>query len=69
MGAARWSTSCAFLDVARDGDLDLFVANYLDAAKNDNRFSSYVLGIVNSAAFRMAKPEAPKPLNTDVDGR
>jgi hypothetical protein len=39
------------------------------AAKNDNRFSSYVLGIVNSAAFRMAKPEAPKPLNTDVDGR
>ena len=39
------------------------------AAKNDNRFSSFVLGIVNSAAFRMAKPEAPKPLNTDVDAR
>ena len=28
--------------------------------------SAYVLGIVNSAAFRMVKPEAPKPLNTDV---
>jgi mono/diheme cytochrome c family protein len=39
------------------------------AAKNDNRFSSFVLGIVNSAAFRMAKPDAPKPLNADVDAR
>jgi mono/diheme cytochrome c family protein len=37
------------------------------AAKNDNRFSSFVLGIVNSAAFRMAKPESPKPVNTDVE--
>ena len=26
-----------------------------DAAKNDNRMSAFVLGVVNSAAFRMAK--------------
>src|SRR6185436_691633 len=26
----RWSTSCAFLDVDRDGRLDLFIANYID---------------------------------------
>ena len=28
-----------------------------DAAKNDNRFSSFILGVVNSAAFRMTTPE------------
>jgi hypothetical protein len=30
-----------------------------NAAKNDNRFSAFVLGVVNSPAFRMAKPESP----------
>jgi enediyne biosynthesis protein E4 len=38
VGLGRWSTSCAFLDVDRDGDLDLWVANYLDAARTNNRF-------------------------------
>jgi hypothetical protein len=39
-----------------------------EAAKNDNRMSSFILGVVNTAAFRMAKIEntAPKALNTDV---
>ncbi|OLE85218.1 MAG: hypothetical protein AUF76_01350 [Acidobacteria bacterium 13_1_20CM_2_65_9] len=37
------------------------------AAKNDNRFSSYVMGVVNSAAFRMVKVQTPtKVLNTDA---
>jgi Protein of unknown function (DUF1592)/Protein of unknown function (DUF1588)/Protein of unknown function (DUF1587)/Protein of unknown function (DUF1585)/Protein of unknown function (DUF1595)/Planctomycete cytochrome C len=29
-----------------------------DAAKSGHRMSSYILGVVNSAAFRMAKPDA-----------
>jgi len=37
----------------------------VSAAKSDNRFSAFVFGIVNSAAFRMVKPDAPKPLMTD----
>jgi hypothetical protein len=42
-----------------------------NAAKNNNRFSSFVLGVVNSGAFRMAKPaDAPsKTVNTDAGSR
>jgi hypothetical protein len=34
------------------------------AAQNGNRFSAFVLGIVNSAAFQMAKAEAPVTTET-----
>jgi hypothetical protein len=39
-----------------------------DAEKNHNRMSSYILGIVNSAAFRMSRPES-RPTTTDAGGR
>jgi hypothetical protein len=31
VGEPRWSASCAFADLDKDGDLDLFVVNYVDA--------------------------------------
>ena len=37
-----------------------------DAAKNDYKMSSFILGVINSAAFKMAKPES-KAVATDAD--
>jgi cytochrome c553 len=38
-----------------------------DAAKSNNKLSAFVMGIVNSPAFRMTKPETQtKAVNTDV---
>jgi enediyne biosynthesis protein E4 len=36
--AAEWSTSTGFIDVDRDGFLDLYVVNYLDYRLSDNRY-------------------------------
>ena len=35
---AEWSTSAGFIDVDRDGDLDLYVVNYLDYRPADNPY-------------------------------
>jgi len=40
-----------------------------DAAKHDNKMSAFILGVVNSGAFRMAKVEPPKAVSTDASSR
>jgi hypothetical protein len=37
-----------------------------EAAKNDNRFSSFVLGVVKSVPFQMRRAEETEPMGTDV---
>jgi enediyne biosynthesis protein E4 len=37
-GSPVFSTSCAFMDVDRDNDVDLFVVNYVDARIDNNAF-------------------------------
>jgi len=37
-GSPIFSTSCAFVDIDRDGDVDLFVVDYVDARIDNNAF-------------------------------
>ena len=47
-------------------DMPAIRAIVRDAAKNDTRMSSFILGVANSAAFRMAKAPESKQLTTDA---
>jgi enediyne biosynthesis protein E4 len=40
-GPAEWSTSTGFFDFERDGDLDLYVVNYLDYRLSDNPWCGF----------------------------
>ncbi len=40
-GPAEWSTSTGFLDYDRDGDLDLYVANYVDFRTDENPYCGF----------------------------
>ncbi|MFM7919486.1 MAG: CRTAC1 family protein, partial [Planctomycetaceae bacterium] len=41
--AAAWSTSCGFIDVENDGDLDLFVCNYIQWDRDTDKGMNFTL--------------------------
>ena len=65
MGVAN-SLAIKLAGVTRDTAAPDGGAIVRDAANNDNRMSSFVLGVANSAAFRMAKAPEPQKLTTDA---
>jgi hypothetical protein len=62
VGDARWSVSCAFADFDRDGDLDLWVVNYVDAKRSDNPYC----GDVRRALRFYCHPLKYEPLPSNV---
>lgn len=44
-GSGVWSSSCAFADIENDGDVDLYVTNYVDFTPDNNKFCSAGPGI------------------------
>ena len=69
VGDMRWSTGCAFSDYDRDGDLDLYVANYVDYSLEDSEqtFMPYIsMESVESLGPELRKVKAyPHPDSFD----
>ena len=61
-GSPVFSTSCAFVDIDRDNDVDLFVVNYVDARIDNNallrRHHQEDPHLLSSAQFRAARERA-----------
>jgi hypothetical protein len=45
IGEELWSTSCAFGDIDNDGDVDLYVARYVDFSVENNKYCALLEGL------------------------
>ena len=64
-----WSTSAAFIDYDRDGDLDLFVANYLDFSLAGNKECRDSVGARDYCSPRAYHPVPDRLYRNDGSGR
>ena len=69
MSDPLWSTSATFLDYDRDGDLDLFVANYLDFTIAGNKACADALGARDYCGPRAYRPVPDRLYRNEGDGR
>ena len=69
MSDPLWSTSAAFLDYDRDGDLDLFVANYLDFTIADNKICHDPVGARDYCSPRAYRPVPDRLYRNEGRGR
>jgi enediyne biosynthesis protein E4 len=65
----RWSVSAAFTDIDRDGDLDLFVGNYVDFRIDNNRDCRSSTGMGTYCSPLMYRPAGDSLFINLGDGR
>ena len=65
---SRWSSSAAFVDIDRDGHLDLFVANYLEFSVQANRPCTEPAGARDYCAPSVYRPVPDRLFRNKGDG-